>query len=58
MNTVGHKNLNKVLVPHIVSMVEESIIVLRRPHAQTIKPHQWHVTKEGHTVGKEPRGGG
>ena len=24
---VGHKNLNKVLMPHVVSMVDESIIV-------------------------------
>ena len=30
---VGHKNLNKVHVPRVVSMVEESIIVLRKPHA-------------------------
>ena len=30
---VGHKNLNKVHVPRVVSMVEESIIVPRKPHA-------------------------
>ena len=30
---MGHKNLNKVLVPHVISMAEESIIVPRRPHA-------------------------
>ena len=29
---MGHKNLNKVLVPRVISMVEESIIVPRRSH--------------------------
>ena len=53
-----HKNLNKIPVPRVVSMAEEPIIMPRRPHAQTVRPHQWHVTKGGHTVEKELRGGG
>ena len=55
---VGHKNLNKVLVSRVISMAEESIIVLRRSHARTVRPRQWHVTRGGHTVKKELRGGG
>jgi len=35
---VGRKNLDKVLVPHVVSMAEKPIIVLRRPHAETGRP--------------------
>ena len=55
---LGYKNLNKVHVPHVVSMAEEPIIVSRRPHTRTIRPRQWHVTKGGHTVEKEFQGGG
>ena len=50
---MGYKNLNKVPVPHVISIVEESIIVPRRPHALTVRPHQWHITRGGHTVEKE-----
>ena len=42
----------------VISMAEEPIIVPRRPHAQIVRPHQWHVTRGGHTVEKELRGGG
>ena len=58
MNTVRHKNLNKVLVSCVVSMAEESIIVPRRSHTQIVRPHQWHVTRGGLIVGKEFREGG
>ena len=34
---VGHKNLSKVIMPYVVSMADESIIVLRRPHAWTVR---------------------
>ena len=53
MVVVGHKNLNKVPVPHVISMAEEPIIVPRRPHAQTVWPRQWHVIRGGHTIEKE-----
>ena len=53
MNIVRHKNLNKVLVSCVVSMAEESFIVPRRPYAQIVRPHQWHVTKGGLIIGKE-----
>ena len=58
MNTVRHKNLNKVLVSRVVSMAEEYFIVPRRPHAQTVRPHQWHVNRGGLIIGKEFREGG
>ena len=54
---MGHKNLNKVLVPRIISMAEESIIVPKRSHARTVRPRQWHVTRGGHTIEKEIREG-
>ena len=50
---VGHKNSNKVLVPRVISVVENPIIVSRRPHAWTIRPRQWHVIKGGSTVEKK-----
>ena len=56
--TVRHKNLNKEPVPHVVSIADESIIVSSKPHARTVRPYQWHVTREGHTVEKEFREGG
>ena len=37
---MGHKNLNNVLLPRVVSMAEESIIVPRRPNARTVRPRQ------------------
>ena len=43
--SVGHKNLGKVPVPRVVSMAEEPIIVPRRPHAQTVRPHQKHINR-------------
>ena len=55
INTVGHENSNKVLVPHVVFMVEESIVVLRRPHARIVKPRQWHITRRGLIVEKKFR---
>ena len=57
MKSVGHKNLNKVLVPHVVTMAEKSIIVPKRSHVRTIRPRQWHVTRGGHIVEKEILGG-
>ena len=55
--TVRHKNLNKEPVPHVVSIADESIIVSSKPHARTVRPYQWHVTRGGHTVEKEFREG-
>ena len=53
MVCVEHKNLNKIPVPRVVSMAEESIIVSKRPHAWTIRPRQWHIAKEGLIVKKK-----
>ena len=53
-----YENSNKIPVPRVMFMAEESIIVLRRPHARTVRPHQWHIIKGSHTVKKELRGGG
>ena len=58
-----HKNckaqkLNKVFTPRVILMAEGAIIMPRRSHAQTVRPRQWHVTREGHTVEKELREGG
>jgi len=50
---VGYKNLNKVLVLRVISMAEESIIVPRRPHAQTVRPRQWHLARGGLVVEKK-----
>ena len=55
---VGHKNLNKVPMPRVVSTVEESIVVLRRPHAQTIRPRQWHIARGCPIVEKKFQKGG
>ena len=55
---VGYKNLNKVFAPRVIPIADEAIIVLRRSHAQTLRPRQWHVTRGGHTVKKELREGG
>ena len=38
-------------------MAEESIAKLRRPHARTIRPHQWHITRGGPTIKKKLRRG-
>ena len=57
MKNVGHKNLNKVPIPRVISMANESIIVPRRPHARAVRPRQWHITRGGYTVEKEFRGG-
>ena len=54
---MGHRNSNKVLVPRVVSMVEETIIVSRRPHAQKVTPRQWHIPKEVLLLGKSFREG-
>ena len=40
-------------MPCVVSMAEESIIMPRRPHAWTVRPRQWHITKRGPTVEKK-----
>ena len=53
---VGHKNLNKVLMSHVIPMTKESIITPRRSHAWIVRPCQWHVTRGGYTVEKEFRG--
>jgi len=38
-------------------MAEESIAKPRRPHARTIRPHQWHIAKGGPTTEKKLRRG-
>ena len=55
---MGHKNINKVLMPCVISMVDESIIVPRRPYVQTVRPRQWHIAKGGPTVDKKFQRGG
>ena len=55
---MGHKNLNKVPVPRVVSMAEESIIVPRRPHVRTLRPRQWHIARGGPTDEKKIQRGG
>ena len=52
---MGHKNSDKVPVPHVVSMVEESIIVPRRPHTWIVRPRQWHIARGGLAVKKSIR---
>ena len=52
---VGHKNLGKVHVPHVVSMVEEPIIMSRRPHARIVRPRQWHIARGGLVIEKKLR---
>ena len=52
---VGYKNLNKVIAPCVIPMIEGPIIVPRRSHPLIVKPHQWHITRAGHTVQKEFR---
>ena len=49
---MGHKNSGKVLVSRVVSMVEELMIMLRRPHAR-VRPHKWHTAKGGFAVEKK-----
>ena len=55
---MGHKNLNKVPMPRVVAMAKESIIVLRTPHAWTVRPRQWHIARGGPTVEKKFQRGG
>ena len=50
--------MKKVVVPHVIPMVEESIIASRRLHTRTVGPSQWRVTSRGHIVEKEFREGG
>ena len=42
-----YKNLNKALVPHVISVVEEFITKLRIPHTRIVRPYQWHIIKGG-----------
>ena len=50
---VGYRNLNNVIPPCVIHIAEGAIIMPRRSHSQTVRPCQWHVTKEGHTVEKK-----
>ena len=52
---VGRNNLNKVPVSRVVSIVEKSIIMSRRPHAWTVRPCQWHIARGGPTIEKKFR---
>ena len=36
---VGYKTLNNAPAPCVISMAEESITKLRRPHTRTVRPH-------------------
>ena len=49
----GHKNSNKVPMPHVIFVVDEPIVVSRRPHTRTMRPCQWHIARGGPTVEKE-----
>ena len=49
---MGHKSSGKVLVPRVVSMVEELMIMLRRPHVR-VRPHKWHTARGGSAVEKK-----
>ena len=49
---MGHKNSSKVLVPRVVSMVEELMLMLRRSHAR-VRPYKWHTAREGSAVEKK-----
>ena len=44
-------------MPRVIPIAEKTIIVPKRSYARTIRPHQWHITKGGHTVEKEFREG-
>ena len=52
IDCVGHKNSDKVPVPCVVSMAEESIIVPRRPHSRIARPRQWHIARRGLAIKK------
>ena len=54
---MGYKNLNKASAPRVISMAEESITKPRRPHARTVRPHQWHIARGSPTVEKKFRRG-
>ena len=54
---MGHKNSDKVPIQRVVSMADEPIIMPRKPHAQTVRPCQWHITRGGPAVEKEFRRG-
>ena len=49
----GVQEFKKVFTPRVIPMAEEATITPRRLHTQTIRPHQWHVTRGGHIVEKE-----
>ena len=53
MNVVRHKNLDKIPVPRVVSMAEESIIKPRRPYTRIVRPRQWPIAREGPAVEKK-----
>ena len=55
---MGYENLNKVFVPRVLPIVKEAIIALRKSHAWTVRPCQWHVTRGDHTVEKKLWGEG
>ena len=50
---MGCKYLNKAPVPHIISMAKESTAKPKRPRAQTVRPHQWHIASRGPTAKKK-----
>ena len=43
---VGYRNLNKVIVPCVITMAEEAITVPRSPCTRTIRPEGGHTGKE------------
>ena len=53
IDCVGHKNSDKVPMPRVISMVEEPIIMPRRPHSQTVRPRQWHIARRGLAIEKK-----
>ena len=50
-----YKNLNKAPMPRVIFIAEEPIVKSRRPHARTVRPHQWHIARGDPTVEKKFR---
>ena len=55
---MGHKDSDKVPVPHVIPMAKKSIILPRRPHAWTVRPRQWHIARGDPAVEKKFQRGG
>ena len=45
--------MNKVVLLHVIPEAEEANAIPRRSHPQTVRLHQWHVTRGGYIIKKE-----